>query len=143
MGAIEDLQAAGKVRGWADAMGIVVLKQSVEGVVAELSISDLHRQAFGLVHGGVYCGLIETAASLGAWLVAHARGQSVVGVEHSVSFIRAAKSGTLRAAAKPVTRGRKSQVWEVTVCNGADISAVGRVRLLCLDSVPASRSVDQ
>jgi acyl-coenzyme A thioesterase PaaI-like protein len=41
---------------------------------------------------------------------------------------------TLRAHATPVTRGRKTQVWEAKVVDGDDkVVATGRVRLLCLE----------
>ncbi len=127
--------------GWAEAMGIVVTKKSVEEVVADLAIGELHRQAFGSVHGGVYCGLVETAASMGAWLVAHARGQSVVGLENSTSFIKATRSGSLRATAIPITRGRQTQVWETTIRNtDGQIVAIGRVRFLCSDTASQGSS---
>jgi 1,4-dihydroxy-2-naphthoyl-CoA hydrolase len=120
-----------EMTGWAAAMGITIVQCGVEEVVAEVTIDGSHRQAFGFVHGGVYCGLVETAASMGAWLVAHSRGQSVMGLENSTSFIKAARMGTLRARATPVMRGRKTQVWETTVSNQGRVVAVGRVRFLC------------
>jgi uncharacterized protein (TIGR00369 family) len=120
---------------WTRAMGVTFVKRTTDEVVAEIEIGDIHRQNFGLVHGGVHAGLIETVASLGALLVARERGQSsVVGIENHTSFIRAAKSGTLRITAIPITRGRRTQVWEGTVRDDqGQILAIGRVRLLCLD----------
>jgi uncharacterized protein (TIGR00369 family) len=82
----------------------------------------------------VHCGVIETLASIGAALVAHPRGQRVVGLENNTSFIRAVRSGTLRGTARPVTRGRSSQVWEAWIRDEAgQLVAQGRVRLLCID----------
>jgi 1,4-dihydroxy-2-naphthoyl-CoA hydrolase len=131
----DERSTASEMTGWAKAMGIELIRQSVEVVVADIAIGDPHRQAFGAVHGGVYCGLVETTASLGAWLVAQARGQAVVGLENSTSFIKATRSGVLRATAVPVTRGRQTQVWEATIRNDdGQIVATGRVRFLCTDS---------
>jgi acyl-CoA thioesterase FadM len=64
-----------------------------------------------------------------------ARGQTVVGLENSTSFIRAARGGVLRVTARPLTRGRRTQVWDATVtdADGAQL-ATGRVRLMCLDA---------
>ena len=88
----------------------------------------------GIVHGGVHCGVVETLASIGAAAVAHPRGQNVVGVENNTSFIRAVRSGRLRGLAKPVTRGRTSQLWEVWIRDEKEqLVAQGRVRLLCVD----------
>jgi 1,4-dihydroxy-2-naphthoyl-CoA hydrolase len=127
---------------WSAAMGIKIVSASTDEVVGELVVTDVHKQSFGLVHGGVYCGLVETLASLGAWLVAKSRGQaSVVGLENSTSFVRGVSSGTLRGVAKPITRGNRTHVWEVTVRDDSDrIACVGRVRLLCSDepATPAS-----
>src|SRR5438552_10754024 len=98
--------------GWVKEMGIVFVKATVDEVVATWEVSDKHLQSYGIVHGGVHCGVIETLASVGAALVALPRRQRVVGLENNTSFIRAVRSGTLHGLARPVTRGRTSQVWE-------------------------------
>jgi uncharacterized protein (TIGR00369 family) len=86
------------------------------------------------VHGGVHCGVVETLASVGAAVVALPRGQRVVGLENSTSFVRAVSSGKLHAVARPVHRGRTTQVWEAWIRDEQDrLVAQGRVRLLCLD----------
>jgi uncharacterized protein (TIGR00369 family) len=114
-------------------MGIVFVSAGIDEVVAELEVGEKHRQSFGAVHGGVYCGLVETVTSMGAWLVAQARGQSVMGVDNATSFIKATHSGVLRATAVPLARGRRSQLWEARVSDGhGNVVAVGRVRFLCL-----------
>src|SRR2546429_8912659 len=121
--------------GWLQAMGVTITKATEDEVRAELTVGPQHLQGYGIVHGGVHCGLIESLASIGAALYALPRNQSVVGLENNTSFIRAVRTGaTLRAHATPVTRGRKTQVWEATVVDGDDrVVATGRVRLLCLE----------
>jgi uncharacterized protein (TIGR00369 family) len=122
------------VDGWAAAMGVRFVRASGDEVVAELDIKPHHRQPYGIVHGGVHAGIIETLASVGAALVAMPRGQSVVGLENNTSFIRAVREGKLRCIAKPLTRGRTTQVWEGEVRDEDDkLIATGRVRLICLD----------
>ena len=120
--------------GWVKEMGIVMLTATPEEVSCEWEVSEKHHQGYGIVHGGVHCGVIETLASVGAATVAHPRGQRVVGLENNTSFIRAVRSGKLRGLAKPVTRGRSSQVWEVWIRDEKEqLVAQGRVRLLCVD----------
>ncbi len=120
--------------GWVKEMGIVILTATAEEVSCELEVSEKHHQGYGIVHGGVHCGVVETLASIGAAVVARARGQRVVGLENSTSFIRAVRSGKLHALAKPVTRGRSCQVWEVWIRDAAEqLVAQGRVRLLCVE----------
>ena len=124
-----------RLDGWLQAMGITITHASVDEVRAELTIGTEHLQGYGIVHGGVYCGLIESLASIGAALVALPRNQTVVGLENNTSFVRAVRAGAkLHAVATPITRGRRTQVWESRVLDDQDrIVASGRVRLLCLE----------
>jgi 1,4-dihydroxy-2-naphthoyl-CoA hydrolase len=120
--------------GWVKEMGITILTATAEEVACEWEVTERHHQGYGIVHGGVHCGVVETLASIGAALVAHPRGQHVVGLENSTSFIRAVRSGRLHAVARPVTRGRMSQVWEAWIRDEEErLVAQGRVRLLCID----------
>ena len=129
----ESINAAMK-DGWVAAMGIKLVHATRDEVVAEVEIGPVHLQAYGIVHGGLHTGLIETLASIGAAIDASALGHNVVGLENHTSFIRAVRSGKLRAVAKPLTRGRRSQVWETSVYDGEGrLAASGRVRLLSLE----------
>jgi 1,4-dihydroxy-2-naphthoyl-CoA hydrolase len=136
-GVIEDL--AERVNempsGWVKEMGLTILTASADEVTCEWEVTEKHHQGYGIVHGGVYCGVIETLASIGAAIVAHPRGQRVAGLENTTSFIRAVRSGRLRALARPVTRGRLSQLWEAWIRDDQDrLVAQGTVRLLCFDA---------
>ena len=120
--------------GWVKEMGIVILTASPDEVSCEWEVVEKHHQGYGIVHGGVHCGVIETLASVGAALAARPRAQRVVGLENNTSFIRTVRSGKLRAVARPVTRGRSTQVWEAWIRDDQEqLVAQGRVRLLCVD----------
>ena len=120
--------------GFDAAMGFRPLRVSRDEVIIEYDVEAKHLQPYGIVHGGVHCAAVEIACSMGAGVDALARGQGVVGVENHTSFIRAVRSGRVRVTATPLTRGRRSQVWEATARNeGGQIVSTGRVRLLCLD----------
>lgn len=131
---LDMLRSGYRLGGFDGAMGFELVVASADEVVIEYDIDDRHRQAYGIVHGGVHCAVIETACSMGAGINASARGQAVVGVENHTSFIHAVRAGRIRVTAKPLTRGRRSHVWEATA-RDADgrIVSTGRVRLLCLD----------
>lgn len=121
--------------GWLKAMGVTITLATAGEVRCELTVGTEHLQAYGIVHGGVHCGLIESMASIGAYLFALPRGQRVVGLENNTSFVRAVRAGArLHAVATPITRGRRTQVWEARVLDDQEqIVATGRVRLLCLE----------
>jgi 1,4-dihydroxy-2-naphthoyl-CoA hydrolase len=120
--------------GWNLAMGIHFIRATADEVIAELEIASHHHQPYGIVHGGVHAGLIETVASVGAALAALPRGQSVVGLENNTSFLNAVREGKLRVTARPLMRGRRTQVWEATITDDAGRTvASGRVRFLALE----------
>jgi 1,4-dihydroxy-2-naphthoyl-CoA hydrolase len=137
-GAPAELDAAEQLNqsleGWNQAMGLRFVRATPSEVIAELEIGPRHLQPHGIVHGGVYSGMVETVASIGAALHAMQQGNSVVGLENHTSFLHAVREGALRVTARPLTRGRRTQVWEATVVDAAGrVAATGRVRLLCLE----------
>src|SRR5258705_2816688 len=105
--------------GWDTAMGFRYLRATRDEVVVEYEVGPVHRQPYGIVHGGVHAGAIEAVCSTGAGIDAMARGQSVVGLENHTSFVRAARSGRVEVRAVPVTRGRRVQLWEATARDDA------------------------
>ncbi|CAN5921832.1 PaaI family thioesterase [soil metagenome] len=120
--------------GWNKAMGVRFVRATADEVVAELDIGPVHRQPYGIVHGGVHAGIIELTTSTGAALSALKDGRSVVGLENNTSFLKAVREGTLRVTALPLARGRSTQVWEARVTDDAGrLVATGRVRLFVLD----------
>lgn len=126
------------LQGWSGAMKLVFTIATGDEVACEFEIEDQHLQPFGLVHGGVHCGVIETVTSIGATIHVQPHGQEAVGLENSTSFIRAAGSGKLFAVAKPITRGRTNQLWEAWIRDEKDrLVAQGRVRLQNVASRPA------
>ncbi len=113
-------------------LGVEHVESSPDRVVLRLQVDERHHQPYGLVHGGVYCTLVETAASIGAALGAMERGMAgAVGVSNTTDFYRSHRRGALRATGTPVHRGRVQQVWQVEVTREVDevVVARGQVRL--------------
>ncbi len=115
-----------------DHVGCRLVETGPDRVVVELAVSERHHQPDGVVHGGVYTAMVETAASVGAnlWL---AESATAVGVVNSTDFLKGVRGGTLRAEALPVQRGRSLQLWRVLVTSedGAPVAS-GTVRLMNL-----------
>lgn len=113
-------------------MGVRFTRTDPEEVVARLDVAECHLQPFGLVHGGVHAGLVETVCSIGAALNAP-NGHQVVGMENHISFLRPVRAGSLEAVGKPIQRGRRAQLWEASVFDGdGKLVASGRLRVLSL-----------
>ena len=114
---------------FAERTGFAVTEASPDRVVLEWDVTPELHQPYGIVHGGVYCAAIETAASIAAAVWFGERGQ-VVGVNNNTDFLRATSEGHLRATAAPVHRGRSQQLWHVAVTDEQDrVVAQGQVRL--------------
>ncbi|WP_394827115.1 PaaI family thioesterase [Pendulispora albinea] len=120
--------------GFDKTLGIVYTRATHDVVEAEVLVTENLLQSYGIVHGGVYAGLVESLASVAAAIYAMPQGQTSVGLENTTSFLRAVRVGVLRARAVPLHRGHRTQVWEVAVRDSEDrVAASGRVRMLCLD----------
>ena len=92
----------------------------------------------GLVHGGVYATLAETAASVAGALWFGDRGK-VVGVSNHTDFLRAVRRGELRAEATPLARGRTTQLWLVEIGDEQGrLVAHAKVRLQNLTEAPGA-----
>ena len=121
--------------GFNKSIGLEFTEVTYEKVVAKIEVTPAHHQPYGLVHGGVYAAMIETLASAAAAINVMANGSTTVGLENSTSFIRAVRDGCLTATATPLTRGRRTQVWQVVVTgDDGKVAASGRVRMLVLES---------
>ena len=120
--------------GWNAAMGVRFVRATADEVVVEWEVAAQHRQPYGIVHGGVHAGVIETIASVGRRSTRGREARPSSDSRTIRSFIHAVRDGVLRATARPITRGRRTQVWEGEVRDASGrIVATGRVRLLCLE----------
>lgn len=114
-------------------IGFRFTRATHDELAAEVPITPALHQPHGLVHGGVYATIIETLASTAAYVNGMHHRLRIVGLDNSTSFLRATRAGLLRGVATPRFRGRRTQVWEVTVVNDSGkVAASGRVRVLAL-----------
>ncbi|MBW8827553.1 MAG: PaaI family thioesterase [Acidobacteria bacterium] len=110
-------------------------------VTAHLVVGPQHHQPFGLVHGGVWCSVVETVASIGAYQAAQQFGPAtVVGVSNLTDFVRSTTEGRVDVAGWPIHVGRSQQLWQVEINRSVDgkLVARGQVRLQNLAELPGS-----
>lgn len=115
--------------GFVTMLGVEVVEGGPDRVVLSMDATAAHQQPHGVVHGGVYCTLVETAASIGGHLWLDGKG-TVVGVNNNTDFIRPFFTGRLLSTATPVQRGRTQQLWLVEITDEAGkLISRGQVRL--------------
>jgi 1,4-dihydroxy-2-naphthoyl-CoA hydrolase len=120
-------------------LGLVFTELTPDVARAQLEVRPKLLQPMGIVHGGVYCSMVESMASVAAWTWFNAQGGvAVVGVNNNTDFLRPIGTGTVYGTATPVHRGRRQQLWVVTITDSNErVVARGQVRLQNLDETPA------
>ena len=117
--------------GFDKELGLSYLEVGPDGARAELQIHQQLLQPWGIVHGGVYCSIIESMASISGhcWLTENGGG-IVVGVNNNTDFLRAISTGMVHAVTTPLHRGRRQQLWLTTITDDKGrVVARGQVRL--------------
>jgi uncharacterized protein (TIGR00369 family) len=113
------------------ATGLQLTEVTGTRVAGHIDVGPGHHTPWGVVHGGVYCTVVESAASVGASTAVAERGQFSVGVSNQTDFLRPMTAGRLDVVAEPVQQGKTLQLWLVTLSRADDgkIVARGQVRL--------------
>ncbi len=72
-------------------------------------------QPAGLLHGGASVALAESIGTIGAYLTVDPEQFDCVGIEVNANHVRSKKEGLVTGTARPVYRGRTSQVWDIRI----------------------------
>lgn len=98
-------------------LGIEIVEAEPRRVVARLTVREALCTVGGILHGGVYMALADTAGATGASLNL-AAGANTTAIESKTNFLGAASLGVVvTAEASAVHLGRRSSVWQTRVTN--------------------------
>ena len=97
----------------AEYLGIELVDVSEGGAVSRMEVRDEHMNGIGTVHGGA----IFTLADFTFAVAANSHGRVTVAINVSISFMKAATSGTLTAVAKEVSLNPRIASYTVNVCD--------------------------
>lgn len=97
-----------------DHLGIEFTEIGENYLTASMPIDQRTKQPVGIMHGGASCALAETVGSTAANFCVN-EGYYCVGLDINVNHIRAVRSGSVFATAKPYHLGRTTQVWGIEV----------------------------
>jgi uncharacterized protein (TIGR00369 family) len=99
-------------------------------VTGHVDLGPDQHTPWGVVHGGLYCSVVESAASIGASTAVLEQGQFAVGVNNNTDFLRAMTEGRIDVVAEPIQQGRTQQLWQVLLTRAdGKLVARGQVRL--------------
>lgn len=114
-------------------LGIEVIHASKDYVEATMPVDERTKQPFGLLHGGASVALAETVASLGGFLSIDQEQEICVGLEINANHIKGKRDGVVTAVGKPIHKGKKTAIWEVTIVDEKDdLICVSRCTLAIL-----------
>lgn len=98
-----------------DPLGIRVEQYHPDETIVAIDVDTRHYQHAGIVHGGVWVVLAESAASIAAALSVDMTKNIVSGMEINANHLRPVTTGTVRATARPVHRGKSTMVYQITL----------------------------
>jgi len=105
-------------------LGIEFTEVGANHLTGRMPVDGRTRQPFGILHGGASVLLAETLVSCAATFVV-APDKLCVGMEINANHLRPVTSGWVTGTARPVSLGRRSQVWEVRIVDDSN-------RLVCI-----------
>lgn len=98
-----------------ETLDINVTEIGSDFLTATMPVNARVHQPMGLLHGGATVALAETVASYAAHFFVGDPSKEVRGIEITANHLKSKKDGLVTATARPIHRGRTTQLWEVRV----------------------------
>ncbi|MGB5461826.1 MAG: hotdog fold thioesterase [Aureibaculum sp.] len=103
-----------------ETLGITYTDVGDDYLVASMPVNFKVHQPAGILHGGATVALAESVGSSAAHLSIDLEKQEIRGLEITANHLRSVKSGIIRGIAKPIHKGRTTQLWEIKVMDEED-----------------------
>ncbi len=113
-------------------LGIEFLEVGDDFIRARVPVDSRTVQPYGLLHGGVSVTLAETLGSCGA-AYSVPEGHRAVGLEINANHLKGTSEGWVTGIARPLHRGRSTQVWQIELRNDAgELTCMSRITMAML-----------
>jgi uncharacterized protein (TIGR00369 family) len=101
-------------------LGITYTEVGEDYLVAEMPVTSKHYQPMRILHGGATLALAESVGSALSVINIDLDQYDVKGMEINANHIRSIKTGTLKAKAQFIHKGRTSHIVEINILNEKD-----------------------
>lgn len=101
-------------------LGVELLSIDPDDTRARVPMREQLAQPFGIMHGGVYSGLVEGLCSLATAVAVWEEGRICVGQSINVSFLRPVSERHAEARARARHRGRTTWIWTADVLDAEE-----------------------
>ncbi|KUM30879.1 thioesterase [Arthrobacter sp. EpRS66] len=118
-----------KTSRFTESIGLVFDDITATSVHGHADLNEDHHTPWGVVHGGVYASMIESAGSVGASFAVAERNQFAVGVHNATDFLRPSTGARVQVVATALFQGRTQQLWEVVITDEASGKELSRGQL--------------
>ena len=98
-------------------LGIEITEIGPDYLSGTMPVDHRTIQPLGLLHGGASCVLAESIGSIAANVCLDPEKFFAVGLSINASHIRSARSGIVKATARPFHLGKTTQVWDIKIEN--------------------------
>jgi len=121
---------ADNMSGFREVLGFSIEEWSPGYAVITAPVQSKHMNRNGLVHGGVFASLLDSAAGLcGTYCMVPGNVRRCITISMSTQFVNAVKEGILRVEARMVSRGRKIFFADVRITCEDKVIATGQFSL--------------
>ena len=118
-----------------DHLGIEVIEVGDDFIKARMPVDHRTIQPMtNVLHGGASVALAETIGSTGAHACIDPAKFFVVGLEINANHVRSVRDGWVIGTARPIHRGRTTQLWEIRITDTADkLVCISRLTVAVLE----------
>lgn len=118
-----------KTSRFTESIGLVFDEISATLVRGHAELNEDHHTPWGVVHGGVYTAMIESAGSVGASYAVAERKQFAVGVHNATDFLRPSTGAHVQVEATALFQSKTQQLWDVVITDQATGKVLSRGQL--------------
>lgn len=118
-----------KTSRFTESVGLVFDEISATLVRGHAELNEDHHTPWGVVHGGIYATMVESAGSVGASYAVAERQQFAVGVHNATDFLRPSTGAHVQVEAKALFQSKTQQLWDVVITDTATGKVLSRGQL--------------
>ena len=117
-----------------ETLGIRYTDAGEDYLVATMPVNTKVHQPAGLLHGGASVALAESVGSTAAHFSIDTAKQEIRGLEITANHIRGVREGIVTAVAKPIHKGRTTQLWEIRIVDEQEkLISICKLTIIVLD----------
>ena len=98
-----------------ETLGIELTELTEDALKGRMPVDGRTRQPGGVLHGGASVAFAESLASWGSTFTVDPEQFYCVGMEINANHVRPVADGWVDGEARPITRGRTTQVWDIRI----------------------------